>query len=192
MIASSPTDIQPVMDVVAESATRFCGARDAAIFRLEGESLRLVAAHGYLPAVFQIGGTMPRALGESWRAVRDRKSIHVEECWPAETEFPETLARSRQSTSSRVSRLGRCWPRRSCAKAVPWRHLHAAGRGTALFGHADRAGKDLRRPSRDRHRERAPIQRDERGARAADRDGRDPASDRELADRPPARHGRRG
>ena len=46
VISSSPTDLQPVMDVVAESAARFCGATDAAIWRLEGESLRLVATHG--------------------------------------------------------------------------------------------------------------------------------------------------
>ena len=48
VISSSPTDLQPVMDVVAESAARFCGATNAAIFRLEGESLRLVATHGPL------------------------------------------------------------------------------------------------------------------------------------------------
>src|SRR5262245_46796804 len=46
VIASSPTDLQPVMDVVAESAARFCGAVNAAILRLEGELLRLVATHG--------------------------------------------------------------------------------------------------------------------------------------------------
>ena len=49
VISSSPTDLQPVMDVVAESAARFCGATDASILRLEGESLRLVAAHGPQP-----------------------------------------------------------------------------------------------------------------------------------------------
>ena len=49
VISSSPTDLQPVMDVVAESAARFCGATDASIWRLEGESLRLVAVHGTQP-----------------------------------------------------------------------------------------------------------------------------------------------
>ena len=45
VISSSPTDLQPVMDVVAESAARVCGAMYASIFRLEGEHLRLVARH---------------------------------------------------------------------------------------------------------------------------------------------------
>ena len=48
VIASSPTDLQPVMEAVAENAARVCGATDSAIFRLEGEHLRLVARHGSL------------------------------------------------------------------------------------------------------------------------------------------------
>ena len=46
---------------------------------------------------------------------------------------------------------------------------------------ADRAAEDLRRPGGDRDRERAPVQRDQGGARAADGDGGDPAGHRELA-----------
>ncbi len=40
VIASSPTDIQPVLDVVAENAARLCEASDAVIYRVEGERLR--------------------------------------------------------------------------------------------------------------------------------------------------------
>src|SRR5262249_5192456 len=58
VIASSPTDLQPVMDVVAKSAARFCGAANAAIFRRQEESLRLVAAHGPLPTSISIGETI--------------------------------------------------------------------------------------------------------------------------------------
>ena len=35
VIASSPTDIQPVLDVVAENAARLCDANDAIIYRVE-------------------------------------------------------------------------------------------------------------------------------------------------------------
>ncbi|HLF83901.1 MAG TPA: GAF domain-containing protein, partial [Blastocatellia bacterium] len=37
VIASSPTDIQPVLNVVAENAARLCEANDARIMRVEGE-----------------------------------------------------------------------------------------------------------------------------------------------------------
>ena len=37
VISSSPTDIQPVLDAVAESAARLCGAHDVVIRLVEGE-----------------------------------------------------------------------------------------------------------------------------------------------------------
>ena len=43
VIASSPTDIQPVLDVVAENAARLCDAKDAVIYRLDGDALQRVA-----------------------------------------------------------------------------------------------------------------------------------------------------
>ena len=117
VISSSPTDLQPVMDVVAASGARFCAARDVDIFRLEGESFRFVARHGLLYGSTPLGGTLavsPRAVGG--RAVLDRGTIHVEDLLALpETEFPETLARMRRSGSP----FGRCSPRRSCGKAFP-------------------------------------------------------------------------
>src|SRR5436309_937232 len=35
VIASSPTDLPAVLDTIAESATRLCGAADALVFRVE-------------------------------------------------------------------------------------------------------------------------------------------------------------
>ena len=46
VIASSPTDIQPVLDTVAENAARVCGATDAVIFRIDGNSLNRAAHYG--------------------------------------------------------------------------------------------------------------------------------------------------
>ena len=49
VIASSPTDIQPVLDVVAENASRLCEAADAQIFRVEGNECRIAASYGSIP-----------------------------------------------------------------------------------------------------------------------------------------------
>ena len=46
VIASSPTDIQPVVDIVAESAARLCDANDSLIRLIDGSSLRLLATCG--------------------------------------------------------------------------------------------------------------------------------------------------
>ena len=46
VIASSPTDVQPVLDAVAENAARLCGSQDAQIYRVEGDIVRKVASYG--------------------------------------------------------------------------------------------------------------------------------------------------
>src|SRR5215467_7748088 len=90
VIASSPTDLQPVLDVVAENAARLCDANDALILRVEGDILRLMASYGSLPT----SQTRPikRQL-VSGRAVIDRQTIHVHDITAAEGEFP--VARTR-------------------------------------------------------------------------------------------------
>jgi two-component system, NtrC family, sensor kinase len=90
VIASSPTDIQPVLDVVAENAARLCDALNALIYRVDGEGLKLVAKHGPMPAP---AGFLPIGRGfPTGRAVVDRQTIHVHDL-PAEgTEFPEAPA----------------------------------------------------------------------------------------------------
>ena len=50
VISSSPTDLQPVLDAVAENAARLCGATDANIFRVQDESILLVASRGDIPS----------------------------------------------------------------------------------------------------------------------------------------------
>ena len=48
VIASSPTDIQPVLDAVAENAARLCEATDAQIRLVVGDVTRLKASFGTL------------------------------------------------------------------------------------------------------------------------------------------------
>ena len=50
VIASSPTDIQPVLDVVAENAARLCDAVDAQIWRVDGDRVRFAAQYGSIPS----------------------------------------------------------------------------------------------------------------------------------------------
>src|SRR5204862_2438762 len=49
VMSSSPAEIQPVLDAVAENAARLCNANNAVIFRLQGDLLRQVASHGGIP-----------------------------------------------------------------------------------------------------------------------------------------------
>ena len=50
VIASSPTDIQPVLDVVAENAARLCDAKDAVIYRVEDDASSWSAIYGPIPS----------------------------------------------------------------------------------------------------------------------------------------------
>ena len=79
VIASSPTDVQPVLDVVAENAARLCEAADANIYRIDGASYRLVAAYGSMPTVDR---DKPRPLIRGLppgRAMIDRTAVHVDD-----------------------------------------------------------------------------------------------------------------
>ncbi len=88
VIASSPTDVQPVMNVLAENAARLCEGTDAVIFRIEGDTLQCMANYGPMPVV-----EMPRPIirgSPGGRAVVDRQTIHVQDiAAEVETEFPE-------------------------------------------------------------------------------------------------------
>jgi signal transduction histidine kinase/HAMP domain-containing protein len=89
VITSSHTDVQPVLDAVAERAARLCDANDAQIFRLEGDLHRRVASFGPLPApelteLFPINRDTV-----SGRSILERRSIHVHDlAMEVDTEYP--------------------------------------------------------------------------------------------------------
>ena len=102
VIASSPTDLQPVLDALADSAARLCESFDSAIFRRDGERLLLVAHHGPIPVAF----TLPLVRGSvNGRAVLDGRAVHVADLQAEADEFPEgsALTRGRAFTHTSAS-----------------------------------------------------------------------------------------
>ena len=92
VIASSPTDIQPVLDVVAESAARLCDCVDAQIYRVEGNIQRKVASHGIVSPVLAVGESRPISRGSvSGRAIVDRRPVHIHDMLAEnEEDYPDT------------------------------------------------------------------------------------------------------
>jgi len=90
VIASSPTDIQPVLNVVAENAARVCGASDAVIFRVNGNVLDRVA---HIGPIFSVGTEESLLINRgsvAGRAVVDRRTTHIHDMVAeSEMEFPE-------------------------------------------------------------------------------------------------------
>ena len=101
VIASSPTDIQPVLDTVAKNAARLCDATDTTIWRADGESLQSVAHYGPVAQV-----ELHRPLNRGWptgRAMVDRRSVHVHDLGAeVDTEFPEAKPRQQLSGTRTV------------------------------------------------------------------------------------------
>jgi GAF domain-containing protein len=89
VIASSPTDVQPVFAAVAASAARLCDAFDASVFRVDAGELRVGAHEGPIPA--HPVGQGPRLVRGTppGRAVLDRRTIHVADMQAETDEYPE-------------------------------------------------------------------------------------------------------
>jgi signal transduction histidine kinase len=96
VISSSPTDVQPVLDAVAESATRVCGASDALIVRVEGDLLRRVAHFGPVPLVLPVARPIDRH-SVSGRAILEGRTIQVTDILDPEAarEYPESMTAHR-------------------------------------------------------------------------------------------------
>ncbi len=90
VISSSPTDIQPVLDAVAESAARLCGSFDSSIYRQDGDRLLLVAHHATIPqgpiGLFSLAVTRGTVVG---RSVVDGQTVHIADLQSEGNDFPE-------------------------------------------------------------------------------------------------------
>ena len=75
VIASSPTDIQPVLDAVAKNAARLCDADDAQIYRVEGDVMRKLHAMDRTRRCLPSARLRPLSRGSvSGRAILDRQT----------------------------------------------------------------------------------------------------------------------
>jgi GAF domain-containing protein len=95
VIASSPTDVGPVLNAIVESASELCEADDAIVFLKDGGDLRSAAHSGPIaegPPSVPITRTLMTG-----RSFLDRKPVHVRDVLSAEgAEFPDgqKIARS--------------------------------------------------------------------------------------------------
>ena len=93
VISASPSDVQPVLDAVAERAARLCEAPLARVLLVDGDVLRAMAEYS-LDGTSQ-ARTVPLPLKRTTiigRAVLDRATIHHDDVVPLlDTEYPDAL-----------------------------------------------------------------------------------------------------
>jgi GAF domain-containing protein len=95
VIASSPTDVEPALQAIVESACKLCDAYDANVLLKIGDDLHFSAHHGPIPT-----GTSARPISREWvagRSVVDKTPVQVPDFWaPEAAEFPEGQRQSRE------------------------------------------------------------------------------------------------
>ena len=87
VIASSPTDVKPVLTAIVESACALCEAYDAIVVLKDGEYLRFSAHHGPIPMNVE-----KWPINRTWtggRAFLDARTVHVHDLFAERDEFPE-------------------------------------------------------------------------------------------------------
>jgi signal transduction histidine kinase len=95
VISSSPNDVKPVLDSVAERATRLCEATATTMYVLDGEVMRQTAFNG--PAALQ--GTPTLAYSPdtiTGRAIAEGKALHVHDMEQARDLYPVTWQRAQK------------------------------------------------------------------------------------------------
>src|SRR6266700_6348461 len=98
VISSSPTNVQPVFDTIASSATRLCDALYSLVFRFDGETITLVAADGSSPERLDvIRSAYPAPPGRksvAAQAILERQIIAIADAQSG-TEYPHIAERAK-------------------------------------------------------------------------------------------------
>ena len=185
VISSSPTDVQPVLDAVAERAAHLCNSPYARVLLVDGDVLRARANYRR-----EAGPDLESILLDAVAAILDQRPRRAR---PPDRPLRGHRAAARHRVSGRAPEHRAGWHAGRAGRAADARrrclrkHLRVPARAGAVRAGPGRADRDLRPAGGDRHRQRAAVQRDEGGARAADGDQRDPARHLELAHRRAAR-----
>jgi signal transduction histidine kinase len=82
--SNSPSDVQPVLNSVAEHAAHICDAQVVEVFLLEGKVLRDAAWYGDFPRLSEIPLDRATVIG---RSIYDRQPVHVADLLTAGDEF---------------------------------------------------------------------------------------------------------
>jgi len=92
VISSSPTDVQPVLDTVAERSNLLCRAEGSRVWLAYGGQLHPMASYGTVYGSDSQGEVLPlRTTSPVGRAFLERRCVHVEDIVPlVETEYPDT------------------------------------------------------------------------------------------------------
>ncbi len=81
VISESPTDVQPVFDVIAERAARLTGAEYGWVFRFDGELIHVASSHGVnaqgVAAARQLFPMPPGSGSAAARSVRDGAVVNI-------------------------------------------------------------------------------------------------------------------
>jgi PAS domain S-box-containing protein len=96
VIASSPTEVGPVLQAIVESACQLCESNDATVALKDGHDLVFKAQHGSIPIVWdRIPINRQMVTG---RAVIDGQPVHVRDLYGPEGEgFPDAREFARQT-----------------------------------------------------------------------------------------------
>jgi signal transduction histidine kinase len=81
VISRSPSDVQPVFDMIAESARRLCGGQFCFVYRFDGQLLHFVAHHSLTPEVLEMNRRAypapPGRRSAAARAILERGFVQI-------------------------------------------------------------------------------------------------------------------
>jgi GAF domain-containing protein len=160
VISSSPGDLQPVFATMLENAVRICDAKLGALYRREGDRVRLVAICGVEPALKEsLQGRLLRPAPNTvlGRIARIKETVHIADVLAEQDFFETPTGFDGPHWPCRLAR-GRClaFP---CSAKTNWSATFSSTAKTfVLYRQANRAAHELCRPGRHRHRECAAAQ----------------------------------